>query len=161
MITLPLSLDSPSTLTPKENGISPIGSLAGRGSLANSSRAILKPWELISWGLALVKYFFCRPKKPLIGSEAVVNGLAIILAVEEITRRCNGQSLSMPTPGAYLVPSTNGCFLKESNKLGTLSGGCCKSASIQIKYSPLASWNPFSTALDRPRSSVLTMILTL
>ena len=34
---------------------------------------------------------------------------------------------------------SNRCFLNLVNNSGTYSGGCCKSASIQIKYSPLAS----------------------
>ncbi|KAH3672241.1 hypothetical protein WICPIJ_010093 [Wickerhamomyces pijperi] len=111
--------------------------------------------------LALVKYFFCKPKKPDIGSVAVVNGTARILAPPEMTRRYNGQSLSIPTPAAYLVPMTNGCFLNLFKKSGTLSGGCCKSASIQTKYSPLDSWKPLNTAEDNPLSVVLTMMLTL
>jgi hypothetical protein len=60
-------------------------------------------------------------------------------------------SLSISTPGPYRVPSTNG-FLSviEFSIFGALSGGCysqlqttdthtCKSASIQIIASPLAS----------------------
>ena len=146
-MTLPDNLDSPSVLTPKENGTSPIGTLLGNGNFTNKSNATLKPCGLIFLASSCTRYFFCKPKKPLIGSEAVVNGLAMALAPEEMTLRYNGQSLSIPTPGAYLVPKTNGCFLKLSNNWGTLSGGCCKSASMQIRYSPLASWKPFNLSL--------------
>lgn len=95
------------------------------------------------------------------GSEATVKGLAIIRAVEEMTRLYSGQSLSMPTPGAYLVPRVKAWSCSERNRSGTLSGGCCRSASMQTRYWPWASWKPLSTAEDRPRSVVLTMMRTL
>jgi hypothetical protein len=106
----------------------------------------------------------CIPKKPDIGSLNGVNGRANARAPALITRRYTGQLASTDVPGAYRVPSTNGApSINACKSSGTFSGGCCRSASMQMRYFDVdaASLKPRNTADDNPRSVVRTMILQL
>ena len=102
-------------------------------------------------------------------------------------RRYTGQSLSISTPFPYRVPNAkrgpvgaDGASLVESDRdvvlaagvsgsestrassrSGTLSGGCCRSASMTSSLLPRARLNPCSTAEDSPRSVKRTCRFTL
>jgi len=117
------------------------------------SKPILKPMGFILFSPRASTSFVVQ-KNPDIGSVEPDNGHANSVAPALIIFRCKAQAAT-PPPGTFLEPTENSAFLSRTGfaTAGTLSGSCCKSASMQRSVLYLAFENPKSTAELKPLPS--------
>mmetsp|Transcript_28941 Transcript_28941/g.70557 ORF Transcript_28941/g.70557 Transcript_28941/m.70557 type:complete len:274 (+) Transcript_28941:286-1107(+) len=119
------------------------------------SNPILKPIGFICPS-PLASTFFVVQKNPDIGSVEPLNGHANAVAPALMILRCRAHAAT-PPPSTFLEPTLNSTWPVKTGcaTAGTLSGSCCRSASMHKIVSYLALENPRRTAELSPLPSDL------